>query len=194
MVCAVPGPRFLVRRAAWDPWPPFVTQWCVGSCSGGRAGAAVSARPSGTRVPASGLSLAPVPLQVQQLLPGHAPVHALPVHAAHRLRHRPLPAVSTLRALQVRGRRRSAPPAVGGAPRRGAPEQAKAREGSQTRASESEASVPAGSPIAVLLLKRNGPRGVKTGSSSALGWKETLLGQSSRPGLRRLPDERPRHS
>lgn len=105
--------------------------------------------------------------------------------------YRPSPHCGPFRCVAVNGRLLQP---SGGPPRRGAPEQAKAREGSQTRASESEASVPAGSPIAVLLLKRNGPRGVKTGSSSALGWKETLLGQSSRPGLRRLPDERPRHS
>lgn len=105
--------------------------------------------------------------------------------------YRPSPHCGPFRCVAVDGRLLQP---SGGPPRRGAPEQAKAREGSQTRASESEASVPAGSPIAVLLLKRNGPRGVKTGSSSALGWKETLLGQSSRPGLRRLPDERPRHS
>lgn len=47
------------------------------------------------RRPAGGVS------QVQQLLPGHAAVHAVSVHAAHRVRHRPLQAVPALRAVQV---------------------------------------------------------------------------------------------
>lgn len=39
--------------------------------------------------------------QIQQLLPGDAPVHAVSVHAAHRLCYRSVQAVSELRALQV---------------------------------------------------------------------------------------------
>lgn len=90
----------------------------------------------------------------------------------------------------------------GGTPPRRAAEQAKGREGSQTQAFESKANVlsasrrPAGVPISALLLKTIGLCEVKTGnSSSTRGWKETLLGQSSRPGLRKLPDKcpRPRH-
>lgn len=48
-----------------------------------------------------GTQPAAVPLQIQQLLPGHAPVHALPLHVANRLCDRPLQAVPELRALQV---------------------------------------------------------------------------------------------
>lgn len=41
-------------------------------------------------------------LQVQQLLPGHALIHAVPVHAAHHICDCPVQALSELWALQVK--------------------------------------------------------------------------------------------